>query len=114
MSLRVLADENIDHRTVHRLEHYDHDVEHVDFVATLGKGTDDARIARYSLDADRLVLTSDDDFLTDFTDDEYRGLLFIEDETLSTATVADIAPTIAETVDHDRIEGVLYVSPNWL
>ncbi len=46
MSLRLLADENVDHRVVHLLRHYGHDVEHVDFVSTLGKGIGDRRIAR--------------------------------------------------------------------
>lgn len=37
MTFRVLADENVDQRVVHRLDHYGHDVEHVDFVSDLGK-----------------------------------------------------------------------------
>ena len=89
MSFRLLADENVDYRVVHRLEHYGHDIEHVEFVPELGKGSDDESVARYPLDEDRLLLTSDDDFLTDFDDDDYRGVLFIEDETLD---VADIHP----------------------
>lgn len=32
MTFRVLADENVDHRTVNRLSHYGHAVEHIDFV----------------------------------------------------------------------------------
>ena len=49
MSFRILADEDVDHRVVHRLRHYGHDVEHVDFVAELGKGIDGGSIAQYPL-----------------------------------------------------------------
>lgn len=114
MSFRILADENVDHRVVHRLRHYGNDVEHVDFVSTLGKGTMDGAIAQYSRSSNRLLLTSDDDFLTDFTDDEYSGLLFIEDETLSAEQVSDIVHAIAEIVDQDDVQGVFYVSRAWL
>lgn len=114
MSFRLLADENVDHRVVHRLRHYGHDVEHVDFVPDLGKGIGDRRIARYSLDEDRLILSSDDDFLADVDEDQYRGLLFIEDETLDPEAVAEIVHSISELVDHERIEGIFYVSLDWL
>jgi len=114
MSFRVLADENVDHRVVHRLRHYGHDVEHVEFVPALGKGTNDEAIAQYSLSSDRLLLTSDDDFLTDLGEEEYSGLLFIEDETLSAERVSDIVYAIAEVVDQEDVEGVFYVSPEWL
>ena len=75
MNLRFLADENVDHRVVYRLDHYGHDVE---TVSALGKGTDDADIARYSFETGRTILTSDDDFLTDFSPEEYSGLFFMK------------------------------------
>lgn len=65
MSYRLLLDENIEHEVLHRLENAGHDVEHVDFIARLGKGTSDDEIARYSLDADRTIVTYDDDFIED-------------------------------------------------
>jgi hypothetical protein len=34
MSLRLLADENADHRVVHRIEQFGHDIEHVDFIVS--------------------------------------------------------------------------------
>jgi predicted nuclease of predicted toxin-antitoxin system len=114
MSFRILADENVDHRVVHRLRHYGHDVEHIDFVPDLGKGTDDEAIAQYSLSSNRLLLSSDDDFLTDFSEEEYSGLLFIEDETLSAERVSDVVHAIAEVVDQENVEGVFYVSSEWL
>lgn len=112
MSLRLLADENVDHRIVHRLEHYGHDVEHVDFVSELGKGVDDERIVAYSLETDRAILTSDSDFLVAFDASEYGGLLFVEDETLTVSEVADIVDAIDGAIDD--ADGLFYVSSNWL
>lgn len=70
MVYRLVADENVDYRVVHRLEHYGHDIEHVDRVPTLGKGSNDEAIAAYSLDENRLTLTNDD-FLREFDAEEY-------------------------------------------
>lgn len=53
MAYRLILDENVEHGVFHRLKNYGHDVEHVDFVPELGKGTVDHPIARYSLGTDR-------------------------------------------------------------
>lgn len=114
MSLRILADENVDQRLVHRLTHFGHDVSHVDFVSELGKGSDDATIAHHSLVTERITLMNDDDFLTEFSADEYHGLTFIEVETLSAEHAADSVHSISEHVEPNRLGGVLSVSPTWL
>jgi predicted nuclease of predicted toxin-antitoxin system len=114
MSFRLLADENVDHRVVHRLRHFGHNVEHVDFVGGLGKGATDGEIAKSSLQDTRLILTSDDDFLTDFGSSDYSGLLFIEDETLTPTEIADIVHVISAAVDQSEINTPFYVSRNWL
>mgnify|MGYP000548428296 CR=1 FL=1 len=113
MTAPVLADENVDHRVVHRLEHYGIDVEHVDFTSELNKGCPDGRIAEYSRETGRVVLTNDDDFLSSFGSDDLAGVLFVEDESLDYATVAEIVNAILEAIDGP--EGrVFYVSENWL
>lgn len=63
MAYRLLLDENVEYEVFHRLENYGHDVVHVDFVADLGKGTDDLSIAQFSRDTDRIIVTDDDDFV---------------------------------------------------
>jgi predicted nuclease of predicted toxin-antitoxin system len=83
-------------------------------VAELGKSTTDDVIAAYSLDTDRLILTNDDDFLREFDASAYCGLLFIEDETLTSETISDIVHALSEHIDHEQADGVLYVSTNWL
>ena len=86
---------------------------HVDFVPSLGKRTDDERIVQYFIDSDRAILTSDDDFLTDFEPADYAALLLIEDESLRPVTVADIVHEIGLTLDGPARE-LFYVSRNWL
>ena len=39
MVYRLILNENVEHEVFHRLDNYGHDVEHVDFVPELGKGT---------------------------------------------------------------------------
>lgn len=89
-------------------------MEHVDFVGDLGKGATDGQIAKTSIQDTRLILTSDDDFLTDFGSSDYSGLLFIDDETLTPAEIADIVHAISEVVDQSEIDHPFYVSSNWL
>lgn len=96
------------------MRHYGHAVEHVDFVAELGKGIDDKSIAQYSLSTNRLILTNDDDFLTDFSEESYSGLLFIEDERLTTGQISDIVHSVAEIVAQESVSGVFYVSREWI
>jgi predicted nuclease of predicted toxin-antitoxin system len=113
MTVPVLADENVDHRVVHRLEHYGIDVEHVDYASELDKGCADSRIAAYSRETGRVVLTNDDDFLTAFDSSDFTGVLFINDESLSASSVADIVSETLAAVD-DPDGRVFYVSENWL
>ena len=74
MVYRLILDENVEHDVLHRLDNYGHDVEHVDFVPSLGKGTKDHPIAQYSLETDRLIVTYDDDFVLEIDEDDYRAV----------------------------------------
>ena len=114
MTFRVLADENVDHRVVFRLEHYGHDAVHVDLASELGKGSDDHCIAQHSLESDRLILTNDLDFLTDFSTEDYRGVLFITEDTLTTSEIAEIVHEISKRIEQEHIEDLLFVSSSWL
>ncbi len=53
MVYRLVLDETVEHEVYHRLDNYGHDVEHVDFVAELGKGTDDNLSRRFGCDVRR-------------------------------------------------------------
>jgi hypothetical protein len=96
MAYRLILDENVEHEVLHRLENYGHDVEHVDFVPELGKGTADKPIARYSLDTDRVIVTYDDDFVLVVEEGTYRAVLYFGDATLSVEQVADIIHAVSQ------------------
>jgi hypothetical protein len=60
-----------------------------------------------------LLLTGDDDFLTDFGTTEYTGLLFVDDDALGPVAISDIVHEIVTTVT-DPSGHTYYVSRNWL
>lgn len=114
MTYRLILDENVEHEVLHRLENYGHDVEHVDFVAQLGKGTADHPIATYSLDTDRVIVTYDDDFVLEVYERMYRAVLYFDDATLSVDQVADIIHTVSQNYPQAELEGLEYVGEEWL
>lgn len=114
MAYRLLLDENVEHEVGHRLEHYGHDVEHVDFVPELGKGVDDGTIARYSLETNRVILTYDDDFVLTVDDDSYHAVLYLVDASVPVETVADIIEAVARQYPQTELDGVQYVGEEWL
>jgi len=114
MAYRLLLDENVEHELLHRLENYGHDVEHVDVIPELGKGTADDPIAHYSQETDRVIVTYDDDFVLEVDETEYRGVLYVTDSTLSVAQVADIIHTVSQVYPQSNIHGLEYIGPEWL
>jgi predicted nuclease of predicted toxin-antitoxin system len=113
MAYRLVLDENVEHEVFHRLENYGHDVEHVDFVAELGKGTADHPLARYSLDTDRVIVTYDDDFVLKMDEGMYRAVLYFDDATLSVEQVADVIHTVSQNYPQAELQGLEYVGEEW-
>lgn len=113
MGYRLLLDENVEHEVMHRLEHLGHDVQHVELVGGLGKGTGDRSIGEYSLEENRLVLTYDDDFLFDFEADDHRGVLYLQITERSAREIADAIHAMSEIYPQDRITGYVYVD-EWI
>lgn len=114
MVYRLLLDENVEHEVHHRLENYGHDVEHVDFVPELGKGTGDYSITRYSDETGRVIVTYDDDFALVVDETEYEGTLYINDATLSVKEVADIVHAVSQDYPQSEIDGLEYIGDEWL
>ncbi|WEL18545.1 hypothetical protein SVXHr_2395 [Halorhabdus sp. SVX81] len=114
MAYRLILDENVEHEVAHRLENYGHDVEHVDFVPELGKGTADQPIARYSLDTDRVIVTYDDDFVLEVDEGQYRAVLYFDDAALSVEQVSDIIHTVSRNYPQEALQGLEYVGEEWL
>lgn len=114
MSYRLVLDENVENEVARRLENYGHDVTHVDFTPELGKGTSDERIASYSLDTDRTILTHDDDFVHSVAVDTFHSVLFVADQTWSTDQLADAVHRISRYYPQSEISGIEYVSSEWV
>lgn len=114
MSYRLVLDENVEHEVLHRLENFGHDVEHVDLVGQLGKGTGDFPIARYSRETDRFVVTYDDDFVLELDESDYRAAIYFDDKTLSVRQVADVIQAMSETYPADQVTGLVHGGTEWL
>lgn len=104
----------MEHEVFHRLDNYGHDVEHVDFVPELGKGTADHPIAQYSLDTDRMIVTYDDDFVLEVDEDDYRAVLYFGDATLPVEQVADVVHAVSKAYPQEELQGIEYVGDDWL
>ncbi len=114
VSLRLLLDENIEHEVLHRLESLGHDVEHVDLSREVGKGDTDPELARYSLEASRIIVTYDDDFVTDVGTSKYHCVLLIEDKDMSSRSVSRAIHAMSEVYPADEFQGLQKVGREWL
>jgi predicted nuclease of predicted toxin-antitoxin system len=112
--MRFLLDENIEHEVYHRLGNYGHDLLHVEISDGLNKGDTDERLAAVSRSEDWIIVTYDDDFRDDFDEDDYRGVLYFTDQTLSAKTVADVLHEISTYYEQDELCGFLTVGNSWL
>jgi predicted nuclease of predicted toxin-antitoxin system len=113
MSYRILCDENIEQATVNYLRKLGHDVERVPEVSVLNEGASDERVAAYSRQTERLVLTQDDDFFTDIDPMETAGVLAQRDQGLSARQVGDIVEEMATYIPQSDVR-LEYVSERWL
>lgn len=114
MSLRILLDENVEHEVMHRLDNLGHDVEHVDLSSSVGKGASDAELAAHSLESNRVIVTYDDDFLTDLDSSEYLCVLLIEDKDMSARNVSRAIRAMATVYPAEEFRGLQKVGREWL
>lgn len=114
MSYRLILDENVENEVARRLENYGHDVTHVAFVPELGKGTSDDRIARYSLETERTILTYDDDFVHLVEREMFHSVLYITDQTLSTDQLADAVHRVSQRYPQSELTGLEFLGSEWL
>jgi predicted nuclease of predicted toxin-antitoxin system len=113
MRYRILADENIEQATVNYLRKLGHDVERVPEVSALNEGDPDERLAEYSRDTDRLLLTQDDDFFTEIDPTATAGVLAQRNQELSARQVGDIVEEMATYISQEQVT-VEYVTEQWL
>jgi len=114
MSLSLLLDENIEHEAMHRLENYGHDVEHIDLHEDLQKGDPDRRLARYSVETDRIIVSYDTDWVTEFSESEYHCALVVDDQSLSARQVAQIVHNMSEVYPESEFVGLQKIGRTWL
>ena len=113
MAYRLLLDENVEHEVLHRLENYGHDVEHVDYVAPLGKGATDEAVRSYAVDHDCVLVTYDDDFVL-AVDVNDRPVVYLDDMSLGPAEKADVLHRMSEHYPQAELDGVEPVGREWL
>jgi predicted nuclease of predicted toxin-antitoxin system len=114
MSVKFLLDENIEHEVLHRLEKFGYTTQHIEFHPELGKGTDDAPIATFSLEHNWVIVTYDPDFVIGHDASDYFGVVYFEDDSLSAKQTADILHSMATQYPPSAFEGVEFGSSQWI
>jgi len=114
MQVSFLLDENIAAPLADKLDKAGHDVERVVDVDELGEGIGDNTIRLYAVRENRLIVTSDDDFIQMPTG-SHSGVLYVPDQSLPPEELYHIIQRIVEAFpDREAMEIVTYVTPSWL
>ena len=95
-SFRLLLDENVERRAMRYLEKRGHDAQMVVDVVE-PRATDD-EVQQYAEETNRLVLTSDQDFLA-----RDYPTLFQEDDKMSAFKIAEIVDAVAEAMSQSQL-----------
>jgi predicted nuclease of predicted toxin-antitoxin system len=114
MSLSLLLDEMVEHEVMHRLQKLGHDVEHVDLHDELNKGDSDRRLARYSLDTGRIVVTYDSDWAENLDESEFHCVLLFADETMSARNVSAVVHNMSNAYPKSSFTGLQKTGREWL
>ena len=112
MGYRLLLDENIEREVGDRLTALGHDVERVETVDSLGRGTPDETLAGYSRREERAILTHDDDFVA--AGHDVYVVLFVADESMTAADLATVVGRMADIYPYEELNGVQQVGREWL
>ena len=114
MQVSFLLDENIATPLADKLDKSGHDVERVVNVRALGEGVDDTTIRRYAVQENRLIVTSDDDFVR-LSADSHRGVFYIPDQSLPPHELYHIIQrVIGAFPSREAMDTVTYVTTDWL
>jgi predicted nuclease of predicted toxin-antitoxin system len=114
MSLPLLLDEMVEHEVMHRLENFGHDVEHVTVHNNICRGDSDRTLAEYSLEAERIVVTYDSDWVENLSDDQFHCAIVIGNERLSAKEVSQIVHNMCRTYPESQFRGLQKAGQNWL
>lgn len=114
MAVKFLLDENMEPKVEHRLDAFGHPAESIGDVPALGSGATDAEIVTYSRENERVILTYDDDFITDHDPSDYHCVIYFANESLSATQVSDIAHKMAEAYPESEFTGRQFGGKEWL
>lgn len=115
MPFRFILDEQVEPQVQRYLEREGHDVVHVREIDGLGAGADDSEVATYSKSTGRHILTNDDDFYDELTDD-LPTVFYFPNQRLAAYKIAVIIEIIEQqftAVELER-EPVVKVVEGWL
>jgi len=114
MQVSFLLDENIAAPLADKLAKAGHDVERVVTVSTLGEGVDDTTIRQYAVQEDRLIVTSDNDFVQ-MPVESHRGVFYVPDQSLPPHELYYIIQRVIEAFpNREAMETVTYITTDWL
>lgn len=117
MSFRLLLDEMTEGTLAAYLSKMGHDVERVVEQPDLGPGTDDGAVVDYAERNERLLVTADDDYLTEHDALDRIGILFQPNARLSAFDTANVVNEIDKLVDQEAIveyDEAYHVTDQWL
>ena len=114
MQVSFLLDENIAAPLADKLDKAGHDVERVVNVSELGEGVDDTTIRLYAAEENRLIVTSDDDFIQMPTD-THSGVFYVPDQSLHPHELYHIVQRLVDVFpNREAMNTVTFVTTDWL
>lgn len=84
------------------------------FSTELNKGDSDSALATFSRERNFVIVTYDDDFRDEFSDDEYYAVLYLPDQTLSAKTIANALHEISTYYQQSDLQGFMTIGKTWL
>lgn len=112
--MKFLLDENLEHEVYHRLHDDGHRVLHVEVSDRLDKGVADTTLARVSRNEGWVIVTYDDDFRTEFAETAYHAVLYLPDQRVAAADIADALHEVSTYYEQDELNGFVTVGRSWL
>ncbi|PSQ30470.1 hypothetical protein BRD16_06900 [Halobacteriales archaeon SW_6_65_46] len=114
MRVSFLLDENIAASLADKLDKAGHDVTRVVDASGLGEGIDDTAICSYAVRENRVIITSDDDFVQR-PPDEHSGVFYVPDQSLPSHDLYRIVQRVTEAFpSRDAMNTVTYITTDWL
>jgi hypothetical protein len=114
VTLPLLFDEDTEAKFARLCEKDGHDVERVVDVSELGRGANDAEVRRYANSTDRIVVTHDDDYVSETQTDGDRTF-YAPNQRLSAFELYRILSAVCDAVSSaEELPPVVYLTEAWL